>query len=147
TRAWDFGDGGTSSVTNPSHTYAAAGTYTVSLTVTGPGGSSNNTKTGYVTVSAPPPRAGYYLSFDGNVTVPGVGAVADEDIVRYDSSTGTWSMYFDGSDVGLAGTDVDAFHVRANGSILMSFDSNTFSVPGLTGGPNGTTVEDRDIVL
>jgi len=32
--AWTFGDGGSSSSQNPSHTYAAAGTYTVSLTVT-----------------------------------------------------------------------------------------------------------------
>jgi PKD repeat protein len=32
--AWDFGDGGTASTTSPSHTFAAAGAYTVSLTVT-----------------------------------------------------------------------------------------------------------------
>jgi gliding motility-associated-like protein len=32
--AWDFGDGGTSAVQNPSHTYAASGTYTVTLSVT-----------------------------------------------------------------------------------------------------------------
>ncbi|MEO0779402.1 MAG: PKD domain-containing protein [Bacteroidota bacterium] len=31
---WDFGDGNTSSQENPSHTYAASGTYTVTLTVT-----------------------------------------------------------------------------------------------------------------
>jgi len=31
---WDFGDGTTSSVQNPVHTYAASGTYTVNLTVT-----------------------------------------------------------------------------------------------------------------
>jgi PKD repeat protein len=31
---WDFGDGNTSTQQNPSHTYAAAGTYTVTLTVT-----------------------------------------------------------------------------------------------------------------
>jgi subtilase family serine protease len=49
-RAWTFGDGGTSTATNPSHTYAAAGTYTVSLTVTDNGGASN-TKTQSVTVS------------------------------------------------------------------------------------------------
>jgi subtilisin len=32
--SWNFGDGATSSVQHPSHTYAEAGTYTVSLTVT-----------------------------------------------------------------------------------------------------------------
>lgn len=32
--SWDFGDGSTSTVQNPSHTYAADGTYTVTLTVT-----------------------------------------------------------------------------------------------------------------
>ncbi|MFI5219381.1 MAG: PKD domain-containing protein [Bacteroidia bacterium] len=31
---WDFGDGGTSSATNPSHTYATGGTYTVCLVAT-----------------------------------------------------------------------------------------------------------------
>ena len=35
--AWTFGDGGTSTAQNPSHTYTSAGTYTVALTVTGPG--------------------------------------------------------------------------------------------------------------
>ena len=50
--SWDFGDGGSSTAQNPSHTYSAAGTYTVSLTVTGPGGSDTNTKTDYITVNA-----------------------------------------------------------------------------------------------
>jgi xanthomonalisin len=50
-RAWNFGDGGTSTATNPSHTYTAAGTYTVSLQVTDNGGASN-TKTQSVTVSS-----------------------------------------------------------------------------------------------
>ncbi len=40
-RNWDFGDGTTSSATNPSKTYAAAGSYTVKLTVTDNGGATN----------------------------------------------------------------------------------------------------------
>lgn len=37
---WDFGDGNTSTLQNPSHTYTAAGTYTVCLTVTNNAGSN-----------------------------------------------------------------------------------------------------------
>ncbi|HTJ39023.1 MAG TPA: PKD domain-containing protein [Dactylosporangium sp.] len=51
--AWTFGDGGTSTAQNPSHTYAAAGTYSVSLTAANAGGSDSVTKSGYVTVSSP----------------------------------------------------------------------------------------------
>jgi subtilase family serine protease len=50
-RAWNFGDGATSTATNPSHAYAAGGTYNVGLTVTDNGGASN-TKTQSVTVSS-----------------------------------------------------------------------------------------------
>ncbi|MEC9106790.1 MAG: PKD domain-containing protein, partial [Candidatus Neomarinimicrobiota bacterium] len=38
--SWDFGDGGTSTEMSPSHTYAADGTYNVSLTATNSGGSA-----------------------------------------------------------------------------------------------------------
>ncbi|MBA2292702.1 MAG: S8 family serine peptidase [Gemmatimonadales bacterium] len=42
-RSWTFGDGGTSTATNPAHSYAASGTYTVQLTVTDNGGATNST--------------------------------------------------------------------------------------------------------
>jgi PKD repeat protein len=42
--SWDFGDGGTSSAQNPSHPYAAAGNYSVKLTVSNAGGSSQTVK-------------------------------------------------------------------------------------------------------
>jgi serine protease AprX len=48
--SWDFGDGNTSSLQNPSHTYQNAGAYTVSLTVTGTSGSDTETKTDYISV-------------------------------------------------------------------------------------------------
>ncbi|HEU5108353.1 MAG TPA: PQQ-dependent sugar dehydrogenase, partial [Micromonosporaceae bacterium] len=38
TYAWTFGDGGTSTDPNPSHTYTTAGNYTAQLTVTNPAG-------------------------------------------------------------------------------------------------------------
>lgn len=41
---WDFGDGNTSTVANPTWTYAVAGTYTVSLTVTDNVGATHTTQ-------------------------------------------------------------------------------------------------------
>ena len=38
TRYWEFGDGATSNARNPVHVYEEPGVYTVTLTVTGPGG-------------------------------------------------------------------------------------------------------------
>ncbi|NKJ22129.1 MULTISPECIES: PKD domain-containing protein [Dyella] len=50
--AWTFGDGGTSSATNPSHTYAANGTYSVTETVTDGGSGKTSSKTASVAVSS-----------------------------------------------------------------------------------------------
>jgi PKD repeat protein len=52
---WDFGDGTTSTEPNPPHSYTAAGTYTVTLTVSNAGGS--NASSQQVTVTAPLPGA------------------------------------------------------------------------------------------
>jgi PKD repeat protein len=51
--AWAFGDSGTSTEQNPVHQYTAAGNYTVTLTATNAGGSDTETKTNYITISAP----------------------------------------------------------------------------------------------
>ncbi|MDB0058431.1 PKD domain-containing protein [Salibacteraceae bacterium] len=50
TWAWDFGDGNTSILQNPRHTYAASGDYTVSLTASNLYGSNKTTKTSYISV-------------------------------------------------------------------------------------------------
>jgi PKD repeat protein len=49
--SWDFGDNSTATEQNVSHTYTAAGTYTVKLMVTNAGGSDSETKTDYIVVS------------------------------------------------------------------------------------------------
>ena len=43
---WDFGDGNSSTVQNPSHVYTTAGTYTVILTANNGTGSQDEVKTG-----------------------------------------------------------------------------------------------------
>ncbi len=58
--SWDFGDGHTSTATNPPNTYAAAGSYTVRLTVIGPtvmgpAGTNTLTRANYIVVTNVPP--------------------------------------------------------------------------------------------
>jgi len=48
---WDFGDGTSSTEKSPTHTYSAAGTYTVKLTATNAAGSSTKSKWNYIKVS------------------------------------------------------------------------------------------------
>lgn len=76
----------------------------------------------------------------GSFTVPGVSG-ADEDLLALTPSTpgnyssGTWSLYFDGSDVGLSsnsGEDVNGFSVADNGDIYLSTLGN-FEVAGVSG--------------
>ena len=71
-REWNFGDAGSVDnlqsflvATNPSHTYVSPGTYTVTLTVTGPGGS--NTTMQDVTAVAPAAPTASLLALAGGV--------------------------------------------------------------------------------
>ena len=48
--SWNFGDGSTSTLQNPTHTYVKAGNYTVSLTAANANVGNTETKTGYISV-------------------------------------------------------------------------------------------------
>jgi|GEM_PF-2114998 len=81
------------------------------------------------------------LSTTGNPSVPGLTTGKDEDVLVFtptslgDVTSGTWAMYFDGSDVGLADSsneDVDALDVTSNGNIYLS-TLGDFAVNGISG--------------
>jgi hypothetical protein len=79
----------------------------------------------------------FYVSFTGNVTVPGVGTVPDEDIAYWNN--GTWSRWFDGSAHGLGGTfDIGAMTIV--GGTLYLTTTNTAVPPGA-----GGTGDDADV--
>jgi hypothetical protein len=75
----------------------------------------------------------YYLSFKTATALPTIGTVQDEDIVRWNGTA--WSLYFDGTALGLGGSgeDVDAFEILPNGNLIISADDDAVDVPGVTG--------------
>jgi subtilisin family serine protease len=145
TYSWNFGDGSPNgSGVSVTHSYSSAANYTVTLTVDDSQATAMDTA--LVTVTAVPGGGPvYYFVFTSNTTLPGIGTVANEDIAAYDTAAGTWSLYFDGSDVGLASAAIDAFCIRPDGDLLLSLTAS-FSIAGMTGAPSGTTADDSDIV-
>jgi hypothetical protein len=89
-----------------------------------------------ITVNPAGPKLSLGSSTSG--TAGGV-AFADEDILIKDMGSGAWSLFIDGSDVGLTNTDVDAFEIQADGTMLMSFDTD-FTLSGFG------AVDDSDVL-
>ena len=91
-----------------------------------------------------PPPAGGDVVYVGSTSAGNAGGVQfqDEDILSYDTDTGTWAMYLDGSDVGLNGSgarDINAFTILDDGSILLS-------IAGASTLPDVGAVDDSDLV-
>ncbi len=99
--SWDFGDGNSAAVQNPSHTYVAGGTYTVALTVTD-NESGIDSSSQQLAVSAggggnAPPVANFaYACSARNCTFDSSASTDDVGIVSY-----TWT-FGDGSSSSLA---------------------------------------------
>jgi PKD repeat protein len=89
TWSWDFGDGGTSTLQNPEHMYVEAGLYTVSLTVTGPGGTDTHTRTDYININHAPPTADF--SGDPTAGIPPL-TVSFTDLSTDSVNTWLWNF-------------------------------------------------------
>ena len=103
TYAWNFGDGTTSALENPKHTYTAAGTYTVTLEVTnsrGETGRAQKTITVKPRVNVPPtvttlsanpayPEINQQVTFAAEATAPSDDPVTGWEWDFGDGSTGT----------------------------------------------------------
>lgn len=88
----------------------------------------------------------FLMSFDKPAAVPGLGTVDDSDVVRYDTFNGDWSMYLDGSTVGLTtnGEDIDALTFSPGGYLVLSTTAG-FAVKNMEGGT--LKGKDEDLLL
>ncbi len=86
---WDFGDGNTSTLQNPSHTYAFDGTYTVTLIASNPTGSDTYTEVAYVVVDKPDaPNVVNDTICSGDNANLSAGSVSGGTLDWYDAPTG-----------------------------------------------------------
>ncbi len=136
---WDFDYDGVNfqaeaGATGPTaqHTYAQEGSYAVAIRVTDDHVSTLATTTAVV---ADRPPVVMYISLGSSATVGGL-SVANEDILAFDGTR--FSLYFDGSDVGLGSFTIDAFAVISPTEILMSFTGS--------GTVGGVAMDDSDVV-
>jgi len=104
--SWDFGDGGTSTATNPSHAYAATGNYSVTETVTD-SGSQTASKTSSVSVSSGGGGGSQLLGNTGFETGTAAPWTITSGVLNSSASepahAGTWDAWMDG--YGSAHTD------------------------------------------
>jgi PKD repeat protein len=113
--AWTFGDGGTSTAQNPSHTYNKAGTYTVTQTVTNAGGTNTMTLAGYITVSpAPVAPVAAFTGTPGSGTAPHYVTFTDDST----SSPTSWAWTF--GDGGTSTTKNPSHTYRTAGSYTVT---------------------------
>jgi len=83
---WDFGDGGSSVIKNPSHVYETPGTYTVKMTVGSMSGTYTVTKDNYITVTQ---SGGIVADFTATPT----SGTAPLTVQFTDTSTGSPTMW------------------------------------------------------
>lgn len=122
TWSWTFGDGSTSNVQNPAHQYQNSGTYTVGLTVSGPGGSDSEIRTDYIVVSDLPPTA----DFSGDPTSGSFPLIVNFTDLTAGAVT-EWKWYFGD---GITSSTQDPSHTYQN--------SGNYTVSLALSGPGGS---------
>lgn len=114
---WTFGDGDTSSVTSPSHTYPAYGTYTVTLYVFAQNGCSDTTQ--QVVVINPPPAPG--MSY--TATCAGTAAYFAGSI-NGNQQNATWLWDFGGGNTSILQNPVYTFPTAGTYPVSLSVTNN-----------------------
>ncbi len=115
TYAWDFGDSATSTVVKPTHVYAAAGTFTVGLTVTNSKSISSPKATVTATITALP------IANAGGPYAADIGQTITFDASKSSAASGLTLTYAWTFGDGAAGTGVKPTHTyTAPGSYNIS---------------------------
>jgi PKD repeat protein len=131
-RFWSFGDGGTASfsvATNPTHTYSNPGSYSVTLVVSGTGGSSTNTVANLISVYAP--FAWWQLNYFGSTN----NADAASDVDLYGTGMSNTNKFLAGFNPTNAAAYLHIISVAtSNADVIVTYlgaNGDTNYVPGV----------------
>ncbi|MDD5570394.1 MAG: PKD domain-containing protein [Bacteroidales bacterium] len=89
---WDFGDGSTSNLQNPLHTYNASGTYTVQLIVSNTNGGDTVLKTNFIVTDMPVAPVGTDGYGDAGNSIA-LSATGSDTLKWYTAATGGAAIY------------------------------------------------------
>lgn len=119
---WDFGNGATSSRQNPSTTFIAPGTYTITLTASNVSGSNTVVKTGYITVYNDPTAA--FTSNRTSGCAPVVIQFTDQSVPSAGTSITQWKWDF-GDGVGTSTLQNPQYRYKNAGSYTVTLTVTT----------------------
>jgi PKD repeat protein len=133
--SWNFGDGNTSTVENPSFTYTTAGTYSVTLSASNAAGATVDTQSGLITVNTAttPPVADFTQSVSSG-TNPLTVQFTDDST----NSPTSWSWSFGDGNTSTA--ENPSYIYATAGSYTVSLTATN------AGGSNSTAVTEDVIV-
>ena len=128
---WDFGDGFTSNGRNPVHTYQSPGTYTVSLNVSNPAGTSSLVRPDFITVHGGqlPPVAGFTAN-----TTSGTAPLSVQFTDTSSNNPGSWSWEFGDQTISALQNPVHTYLTAGSYTVNLTasndFGSGSVSKPG-----------------
>jgi PKD repeat protein len=128
---WDFGDGGTATGTTAGHTYAAGGTFPVTLTVTDDRGAVV-TATQSVTITAPPVNEAPTAAFTNTAAdlTASFDATSSSDV---DGTVASYAWAFGDGTTGTGATTSHAYAAAGTFSVVLTVTDN--------GGVTGTVTK------
>jgi len=127
---WEFGDGGSSNLQNPTYIYNDVGTFMAELTVTGPGGDDSHTQTIKADPISPP---------EASITCNTTSGEAPLTVNFTSTSTGNITSY--SWDFGDGGSS------SAENPDHTYYDPGTFTAKLEVNGPGGSDMDDQVITV
>jgi PKD repeat protein len=130
---WEFGDGGTSTETDPTHVYAERGIYSVRLTYTLPGsGTASETKVALIQVTCGPPVVDFTASVTtGDAPLTVVFTDASSATTGCDITGRTWTITDEDGDERTYNSSSPQVTFTAPGLYDVSLEAVNLAGPGL----------------